>query len=125
MNWIRQFLTRGRMYRDLSEEIEQHLAEKIEALMAGGMSREEAEHRAKREFGNVTRIEERGREAWMWPMAESIVAECAVCHSPAAQGFRLCHSHDSDACTGHWRDHGHLQPGERSTIAAFAVSQTG
>ncbi len=75
MNWIRQFLTRGRMYRDLSEEIEQHLTEKREALMAGGMSREEAEHRAKREFGNVTRIEERGREAWMWPMAESIVAD--------------------------------------------------
>jgi predicted permease len=75
MNWIRQFLTRGRIYRDLSEEIEQHLTEKIETLVAGGMSREEAEHRAKREFGNVTRIEERGREAWMWPMLESVVAD--------------------------------------------------
>src|SRR5580692_7854610 len=91
MNWIRQFLTRGRMYRDLSEEIEQHLTEKIEALMAGGMSREEAEHRARREFGNVTRIEERGREAWMWPLAESLWADTrfAVRQLAKNPGFAL------------------------------------
>jgi hypothetical protein len=75
MNWIRQFLTRRWMYRDLSEEIEQHLTEKVEVLVAGGMRREEAEYQARREFGNVTRIEERSRETWMWPMVESIAAD--------------------------------------------------
>jgi predicted permease len=63
------------MSRELKEEIQQHLAEKIDALMAGGMTREEAEYQARRTFGNVTRIEERSREAWMWPLAESIAAD--------------------------------------------------
>src|SRR5271154_4322434 len=75
MQWLRQLFARRRIYDDLSEEIQQHLAEKIEALIAGGMSREDATRRAKREFGNVTRIEERGREAWMWPLTESLCAD--------------------------------------------------
>src|ERR1700760_117659 len=75
MNWLRQCFIRGRMSRELTEEIQQHLAEKIDALMAGGMSRENAEYEATRAFGNVTGIEERSREAWMWPMAESIVTD--------------------------------------------------
>ena len=75
MDWLRQLFTRRRIYDDLSEEIQQHLDEKIEALMAQGMGREEAARRAKREFGNVTRIEERGREAWMWPMVDGLIAD--------------------------------------------------
>lgn len=75
MNWFRQLLTRRRMYSDLSEEIQQHLIEKTETLMGEGMSRKEAEYSAKREFGNVTRVEERSREAWMWPVVESIGAD--------------------------------------------------
>lgn len=63
------------MYNDLSEEIQQHLLEKAEMLMDQGMSREDAAHAAKREFGNVTGIEERSREAWMWPMIERLGAD--------------------------------------------------
>lgn len=72
MNWLTQLFTRRRIYSDISEEIQQHILEKTEALMAGGMSRAEAEKRARREFGNVTGIEERSREAWMWPVADSL-----------------------------------------------------
>jgi putative ABC transport system permease protein len=75
MTWLRQIMRRQRIFSDLSEEIAGHLAEKTEALVAGGMSREEAEYMAKREFGNVIRIEERGREAWMWPLAERLWAD--------------------------------------------------
>ncbi|HEX4022854.1 MAG TPA: ABC transporter permease [Acidobacteriaceae bacterium] len=75
MHWFRQFFTRSRIYSDISEEIQQHLEEKIDALMAEGMSRKEAEHAARREFGNVTQMEERGREAWMWPRTESLLAD--------------------------------------------------
>lgn len=75
MKWLKPLFARRRMYSDLSEEIEQHLAEKTELLMAEGMSREEAAYAAKREFGNLTRIEEQGREAWMWPLAESLYAD--------------------------------------------------
>ena len=75
MTWFKQIINRQRIFGDLSEEIQQHLEEKTEALMADGMSREEAEFAAKREFGNVIRIEERGREAWMWPLAERLGAD--------------------------------------------------
>lgn len=75
MNWFMRLFARRRIYSELSEEIQQHLEEKTEILMAEGMSREQAESAAKREFGNTTRIEERGREAWMWPMIESLCAD--------------------------------------------------
>jgi len=75
MTWLKHLVTRRRIFNDLTEEIQQHLAEKTEALMAGGLSREDAERAAKREFGNVTRIEERGREAWVWPLVESLWAD--------------------------------------------------
>ncbi len=72
---IKQFFLRRRIYDELTEEIRQHLDEKTEELMREGMSREEAEYAARRDFGNVTRIEERGREAWMWPLIESLWAD--------------------------------------------------
>lgn len=75
MNWFRQLFARRQIYNDLSEEIHQHIAEKVEALIASGMSRREAEYKAKREFGNVARIEQSGREAWLWPRIESILGD--------------------------------------------------
>src|SRR5215472_17469723 len=75
MNWIKRLLGRRRLYSDLSQEIQEHLAEKIEELVASGMSREEARHAARREFGYATLIEERGREVWQWPSMESLIAD--------------------------------------------------
>jgi putative ABC transport system permease protein len=75
MNWIRQCFIRRGLSRELKDEIQQHLGEKIDTLIAEGMPREEAEHQARRAFGNVARIEERSREAWMWPTVESIAAD--------------------------------------------------
>jgi hypothetical protein len=65
MHWLRPLFTRRQIYSDLSEEIQRHLAEKVEALMAGGMSRKDVEYAARREFGNIARIEESGHEPWM------------------------------------------------------------
>lgn len=75
MNWLRQIFLRCRIFDDLSEEIKQHLEEKTEALMAEGMSRREAGASARREFGNVARIEDEGREPWMWAKTESLLAD--------------------------------------------------
>jgi putative ABC transport system permease protein len=75
MKWLKQLFSRRRRYDDLSISIQEHLEEKIEELMEDGMSREEATHTARREFGNVTLIEEHSREAWQWPTAESILAD--------------------------------------------------
>jgi len=72
MTWLKQLFRRQKLFSDLDEEIQQHLAEKTEALIAEGVSREDAERAAKREFGNVTSIQERSREAWIWPLAESL-----------------------------------------------------
>jgi uncharacterized protein YoaH (UPF0181 family) len=71
MNWIKQLFSRRALYGDLSKEIQEHLEEKIDELVAGGMSREEAAMAARREFGNVTLVEERSREVWQWPSIES------------------------------------------------------
>src|ERR1700722_12281029 len=40
-------------------------------LSAGGMSHLDAEAAARREFGNVTVVEESGRNVWRWPSIES------------------------------------------------------
>jgi putative ABC transport system permease protein len=64
MHWFKKFFSRRQIYRDLSEEIQQHLEEKIEGLVASGMGRDEATRRAKREFGNAMLLEERSREVW-------------------------------------------------------------
>jgi len=87
MTWLKHLVTRRRIFNDLTEEIQQHLAEKTEALMAGGLSREDAERAAKREFGNVTRIEERGREAWVWPLVESLWADTRFAFRQLSKNF--------------------------------------
>ena len=68
MNRIAQLFTRRYRYNDLSVSIREHLEEKIEDLVDSGMSRAQAERAARREFGNVTLIQERSREVWQWPV---------------------------------------------------------
>src|SRR5487761_1707251 len=74
-HWLKEIRTRRRITTDLSEELQQHLEEKIEALVESGMPREEAIHAARRAFGNATLIEQRSREVWMWPFIESLWAD--------------------------------------------------
>ena len=75
MNWIRDLFARRALERDLADEIRQHLHEKIDDLMLQGMSRDEATRLARREFGNVTLVEEQGRDVWRWPLVEDGVAD--------------------------------------------------
>ncbi|MGC2299879.1 MAG: ABC transporter permease [Acidobacteriaceae bacterium] len=70
-----QMFRRKKLYEDLNEEIEQHIAERADELVAEGMNREEAQAAARRAFGNVTRVEEQGREAWQWPRPENVVGD--------------------------------------------------
>ena len=75
MSWFQQIFARRRLYRDLSEEMQEHLQEKIDELVASGMPREEATATARREFGNALLLEERGRETWKWRVLDSIWAD--------------------------------------------------
>jgi len=53
----------------------EHVEERVEALIAEGLSRTDAEYQARKEFGNVTHIEEQSREVWQWPRIESVWAD--------------------------------------------------
>ena len=75
MNWFNQVFSRHRRYHELSESIHEHLNEKIADLMDHGMTREQAEQAARRDFGNVTLIEECSRQVWQWPTVESFWAD--------------------------------------------------
>ena len=64
MKWFKHRVSRRRRYEDLSASIGEHIEEKIEELIEAGMPREQATRVARREFGNPTLIEQRGREVW-------------------------------------------------------------
>src|SRR5580692_872632 len=91
MKWLTQLFSRRRRYDDLSVSIQEHLDEKIAELMDDGLSREAATLRARREFGNVTSIEEQSREEWQWPALESIAADAryALRQLRKAPGFAI------------------------------------
>src|SRR5437867_9316743 len=57
--WFR----RGRL-DDVSDEIQSHIDERTEVLLANGMSRADAELAARRAFGNVTTLQESARDVW-------------------------------------------------------------
>jgi predicted permease len=75
MKWVKQLFSRRRLYGELSEEIREHLEEKIEELVADGMSRKEAAAAARSKFGNVTLIEEDSRKVWQWPSIEDFLMD--------------------------------------------------
>lgn len=75
MNIFDRLLRRRRLYDDLGEEIHAHLDEKTDALIARGMSPRDAHAAARRAFGNVTNVQEQGREAWQWPTIESLLLD--------------------------------------------------
>ena len=66
---------RRRRYDDISVSIQEHIDERTEELMEEGMPRDEAEQTARREFGNVTLLQERSREVWQWQGLESLLAD--------------------------------------------------
>ena len=75
MQAFRSLFGRRRRYDDLAVSIQEHIAERTDELVEEGMPRAQAEQTARREFGNVTLLQERSREAWQWPALESILAD--------------------------------------------------
>jgi putative ABC transport system permease protein len=72
---LKLLFSRRRLYDDLSEAIREHLEEKIEELVAGGMSRKEASNVARREFGNVELVKESAHDVWGWRWLEDLVED--------------------------------------------------
>jgi putative ABC transport system permease protein len=78
MNWLKQLFLRRRLYDELHQEITFDLEKRINELVAGGMPVKQATAAARREFGNVTPIEEHCREEWQWPTLESFWADITL-----------------------------------------------
>ena len=94
MSWFERLFWRRRLFGELSEEIQAHLEEKIEDLVAAGMSRKEATAAARRAFGNVTLTEEDSRNIWRWPSMEDLLADVryglrALRHNPMFSAVAL------------------------------------
>ncbi len=75
MSLFSRFFSRNRRYDDISVSIQEHIDERIDELMEEDMPRDKAERTARREFGNVTLLEERSREVWQWQRLESLLVD--------------------------------------------------
>ena len=79
MSWWGRIFRRRHLYNDLSEELHEHIEEKTEQLMRlENLSRTKAREAALRAFGNPTLVEQRSREAWLWPGIESLLADAKL-----------------------------------------------
>jgi predicted permease len=72
---LNRIFGRRRRFEDISVSIQEHIEERADELVDEGMPREEAERKARREFGNVAVVQERSREEWQWRALESIWAD--------------------------------------------------
>jgi predicted permease len=70
---MRKLLRRRANKGQIDADIEDYLAEKTEALIAAGLSPEEARLKARREFGNVTLLKELSSDEWSWAGIEQIM----------------------------------------------------
>jgi putative ABC transport system permease protein len=75
MTWLGQWLSRRRLARELTEEIQAHLDEKVDELMASGMSLEDATQAARRAFGNVGVVEDASRDVWAWLPVDDLLSD--------------------------------------------------
>src|SRR5882724_6814663 len=85
---LKRFFSRRALYSELREEMRGHVEERAAELMAAGMTRKAALEQARREFGNATLIEERGRDVWRWVHVENLLRDVRLAirrlyHSPA------------------------------------------
>ena len=78
MAWYHRLLNmtrRDRLAHDIEREMEFHLAERVDELMAAGMSEERAKREARLRFGNLTLQRERtyGQDIVLW--LESVLGD--------------------------------------------------
>lgn len=85
---FRRFFRRRSIDQDVAEELQAHLDIEAKILMDRGVSREEAEARARRSLGNKTLIAEDARQAWRWMWLDRLSQDLryalrTLAHNPA------------------------------------------
>ena len=68
---------RSRKETELDEELRFHLDEEAAERSAEGIPPEEARSAARRELGNIARVQEETRAAWGWTLAEQFAQDVA------------------------------------------------
>jgi len=71
-------LFRRNLNRDIEREIEFHIAERIDELVASGMAERDAHYAAMRQFGNLTGIEERTRDMNILIWLEELLTDLRI-----------------------------------------------
>src|SRR5262245_57859915 len=82
MNAIRQLwgrllslARRGRLEREMEEEMRFHLDMQVEENLKAGMAAEDARYAARRQFGNQTWLKEASREMWSLNSIETLIQD--------------------------------------------------
>lgn len=78
MSWLRRLinLTRpSRLQRDIDRELAFHVDERVDELMAGGMSEADARREARRQFGNREVLRERVHDVDVLAWLESVLSD--------------------------------------------------
>jgi putative ABC transport system permease protein len=68
-------LTRRKRDRELQAEIDSHIQQVVDDLVAGGMSLEDARYEARRRFGNPTRAMQESRSIWAFASLDAVGAD--------------------------------------------------
>jgi predicted permease len=73
-SWLRikALVLRKQLDRDLNDEVAFHLAMREQKNRAAGLDAAEARYAARRQFGNTTRVKERGRGLWTFASLEAL-----------------------------------------------------
>src|SRR5688572_17298660 len=82
MSWVRSIVNkaahwrgRGRFDGALEEELQLHVEERTDELIAQGAAPGDAAAQARRELGSTARIAEESREAWRWTWVEDLARD--------------------------------------------------
>ncbi|MFI5233395.1 MAG: permease prefix domain 1-containing protein, partial [Gemmatimonadales bacterium] len=78
MAWYHRLLNAmrsNRLSRDIDRELSFHISERADDLQAGGMAADDAEHEARRRFGNRGTMQERSRDADLFGWLASTLAD--------------------------------------------------
>jgi putative ABC transport system permease protein len=75
--WLRllSLMRRGRLEREMEEEMRFHLEMQIEQNLGAGMAAEDAHYAARRQFGNQTWLKEVSREMWSLNSIETLIQD--------------------------------------------------
>src|SRR6185436_15671863 len=68
IDWVR----RGRLEREMAEEIQYHRRLAERDARAAGLTPEEASYEARRRFGNATSVAEEARDRWSLPRLDQV-----------------------------------------------------